>query len=321
MLIDILILLPLFFVIELIYFRIAKRYQIVDRPNDRSSHKHLTIRGGGILFPIAVLLFFSYTSINNLMIASGLLTVALLSFIDDIRSVSSNLRLLIQGLAVAVMLYSLFGVLDWYYLPICFILVIGVINAYNFMDGINGITVLYSIICISTLFWISEQLQFLQTSIFFLSLLSALLVFAFFNVRSLAKCFAGDVGSVSIAFIICFLVIELSLFTQWLWWILLLSIYGIDVVVTIICRLFRKEQLMKAHRSHFYQYLANEKKLSHIQVSLIYTFSQLILNIIVIYSYLKQLQYLPLITLFVFLTIYIIFRFRLEGRKRLFVTY
>jgi UDP-N-acetylmuramyl pentapeptide phosphotransferase/UDP-N-acetylglucosamine-1-phosphate transferase len=309
------------FISELVYFRIATKFQIVDRPNYRSSHNQVTIRGGGIIFPISVLLFLSPMDLNNVTFGVGLLIIAGFSFIDDVRNIDGKWRLLIQIIAVAISFFSFFNELAWYCLPAIIIMLVGILNAYNFMDGINGITVLYSLVCLCTLFWVNSQLETLQSTYFFLSILASLLVFAFFNVRKKARCFSGDVGSVSLAFIISYLLLKLILITQWPYWILLLGIYGIDSVFTIVCRIFRKESLMQAHRSHFYQYLVNEKSIEHVQVSIMYAFSQIVLNLIVIYAFCTQQIWLAMGSLFVFLMIYTIFRLRLEGHKRLFVTY
>jgi len=321
MLINFLFFLFAFLLLELSYFAIARKFEIVDRPNSRSSHQQVTIRGGGVIFPIAALFFVSYTSIDGVLLSCGICIISILSFVDDVQNIDSKLRLLLQGLAVAVMSYPIIQGFNWYWLPFFFILVLGVINAYNFMDGINGITVMYSLVSVGTLYCINKEIVILESNVFFLSILASLVVFAFFNVRKKAVCFAGDVGSISIAFIICYLLIKLVLATNWMWWILLLGVYGVDTVFTIICRIFRKESLMQAHRSHFYQYLANETGMGQLKVSLLYAIIQLMLNLTVVFSYLHDIQWLSLATLFVFINIYSIFRFRLEGSKRLFVSY
>jgi len=321
MLVDFLLLIIGAVVIELLYFYIAKRYQIVDRPNSRSSHKYVTIRGGGILFPIFALLFLSIADFNEINFGIGLFVISVLSFVDDVRSVDSKYRLIIQSLAVVFAFYSVVNELAWYWLPVLIVISVGIINAYNFMDGINGITVLYSLVNVITLFWISSNLTNLQSSSFFHSLLASLIVFAFFNVRAKARCFSGDIGSVSLAFIILYLMLKLIVITHWPYWILLLGVYGIDTIFTIVCRIFRKEPLMQAHRSHFYQYLVNEGKMKHVSVSMLYTTFQIVLNLISIYAFYTQQTWVAIITFFVFLFVYAIFRFQLEGHKRLFVSY
>lgn len=321
MLNNICLLLVSFFTLERLYFFIARRFHIVDRPNARSSHEYLTIRGGGIIFPIAGIIMLNYANLQEIIFGISLLLISCLSFVDDIKNISSGMRLVIQSIAVLGLVCSFISELNWIWLPVLFILTIGIINAYNFMDGINGITVLYSIVAMLSLYWIHHNVHILQSDLFFLSVTAALLVFAFFNVRKKAYCFAGDVGSVAIAFIICNLLLQLILFTKWPYWILLLGIYGLDTVFTICCRILRKEPLVEAHRSHFYQYLANEAKWSHLQVCSLYAGAQLLFNIVIIYAYLNH-RIAPIIfSLVGILIIYTIFRFWLEGRYRLFTAY
>ena len=189
------------------------------------------------------------------------------------------------------------------------------------MDGINGITAFYSIVTIGTLLWMNSfMIQFLPPFIF-ISLLAALSVFSFFNVRRKARCFAGDVGSVSMAFIICFWLLTLSIKTKNMLWILFLGVYGIDTVFTLCCRLMRREPLFKAHRSHFYQFLTNEGGWKHVSTSCLYASIQFFLNVLVIISYQKNISFLAIAGLFAILIIYIIFRLRLESKYRLFTSY
>lgn len=321
MLLKALFLIAGWFIGEFAYFKIAEHYAIVDKPNARSSHKHITIRGGGVIFPIAVLIGLPWHSITDIILGISLLLIALLSFTDDIRNIDSKLRLLIQSVAVAGMLFSVYESFSWGWLFVLFVLVTGIVNAYNFMDGINGITVLYSFVTLTSIYVVSKEVGSAIPDFLFLSMVTSLIVFAFFNFRRKAKCFSGDVGAVTLAFIFCYLIIALSVSTGWGWWIFFLGVYGIDAVFTIVCRIFRKESLLEAHRSHFYQYLANEAGWSHIKISLVFAFTQLILNLAVIYAYFNQAQWVAVTTLFGFLTIYSIFRLRLEGSKRLFVTY
>lgn len=312
----------LYILLEYFYFAVARKFQIVDKPNLRSSHQILTIRGGGIIFPIATLvplLFELYP--NWLIFAISLLLISVLSFIDDIKSLSSPFRLLIQSIAIVGLLFSLDVSLGWYLWILCFITIMGIINAYNFMDGINGITAIYSFVTIGSLLWTSHFISELLPDIFFISFIAATLVFSFFNVRKKAICFAGDVGSVSIAFIICLLLLKLMLNTGSIWWLGFLGIYGIDTLFTILCRIVRRESLMEAHRSHFYQWLANEAKWPHVKVSTLYAGLQLVVNGIAVYGYFAGQPWLVVVVLFVILLIYTIFRLRLEGRKRLLVKY
>lgn len=316
------LLLVLYMIFELVYFRVAGKYNIIDKPNHRSSHVSVTIRGGGIIFPISFLLPLVVSVYNDwIFISVGLVAISLISFFDDVITLNNKIRLLTQSMSVALLLWEAPDFSHVILLVSLFIVITGIINAYNFMDGINGITALYSIVTIGTLFWVSSSLVTIIPDIFFISLLASLLVFSYFNVRKKAKCFAGDVGSVSMAFIVCFLLLSLSIKTGSFIWILFLGIYGIDTVFTIICRLSRKESIFKAHRSHFYQFLANEYGLNPLVVSFGYAFSQLLLNCAVIFAYKADKLLIAGAGLFAFLLIYTIFRLRFEGRYRLFTTY
>lgn len=304
-------------VIELIYFKIADHFNIIDKPNARSSHQSITLRGGGIIFGISGLIFFIFSGFEYPYFITGLLAIATISFIDDILTLNNKIRLSIHLIAVLLMFYQwgLFE-LSWYWIPISLFLVIGTVNAYNFMDGINGITGSYSLLAISTLFYINNYVvQFTSNELLNIVGLS-LLVFNFFNFRKKAKCFAGDVGSVSVAFIVVFLIGQLILKTENYNYILLLFIYGLDAVVTIGFRIIRKENIFEAHRSHFYQYLANEKKMSHLVVSGLYFLVQLIINSLIIY-FVKDSYLLAAMLVLLSAVFFLIIRFKMEGKKRL----
>jgi UDP-N-acetylmuramyl pentapeptide phosphotransferase/UDP-N-acetylglucosamine-1-phosphate transferase len=308
------------FLIVNLYFRIAKRYNIIDRPNERSSHSKITIRGAGIIFPITFILtyLFSKDLLTYLPLLIGTFVISTVSFLDDVLTLNNKYRLPIHFISVALLLYqvNLFQLEPLYLIP-AFILVVGVINSYNFMDGINGIHALYSIVAFSTLYYISDNKIVLLPKLVFVSLIATLLVFTFFNLRKNARCFSGDVGSVSIAFIVSFLIIKLILKTDDFRWILLLSVYGIDSVATILLRIIRKDNIFMAHRSHFYQYLANDRKYSHTLISVIYALTQLVLNIFLLNGSIVVVVVSQLILMFT----YTILRLSMEGKYRLLKKY
>jgi UDP-N-acetylmuramyl pentapeptide phosphotransferase/UDP-N-acetylglucosamine-1-phosphate transferase len=154
---------------------------------------------------------------------------------------------------------------------------IGIINAYNFMDGINGITACYSLAVLALLFWVNNEVHFIDAD-FILYCIMAVAVFAFFNFRKKAKCFAGDVGSVSIAFIILFLLGLLMVKTGNVIYVLFLLVYGLDAIWTIVRRLMRKENIFEAHRTHLYQLMANEMGMNRLLISLSYGLLQLVIG-------------------------------------------
>ncbi|WP_276359538.1 glycosyltransferase family 4 protein [Daejeonella sp. H1SJ63] len=311
-----LIYLPLLYFCLLLYFRLAVHFQITDKPNHRSSHNQITIRGGGIVFPLALLLHFLLNGFDYPLFTSGLLLISLISFYDDLKPLANKLRLLVHLISVSLLFMQtdLMTYPLWIIIPV-YILVIGTINACNFMDGINGITGAYSLITILSLYFINEShISFIKSDWLMVSAL-ALLVFSFFNFRKKAKCFAGDVGSVSIAFIIIFFLLLLIIQSGDLKYIGLLLIYGLDTVSTIIFRLIRRENIFEAHRSHFYQYLANVKGWPHLQVSSLYMLVQGLVNLLIIYSDWDSLAFLVFILLSGLA--FVGMRFVVEGRERL----
>jgi len=259
------------FVAELAYFKLADYFDIIDRPNERSSHSRITLRGGGIIFYIGLLLYFLLNDFQYPWFFTGLTLIAGISFADDIRPQSSKLRLLVHFIAMVLMFYqwNLFS-LSWYFTIFALIFCTGILNAYNFMDGINGITGGYSLVVSVTLLYINQFQQSFVDPKFIYIVLLALLVFIFFNFRTKATCFAGDVGSVSIAFILVFLLGLLIIKTGDFSYLVLLSVYGVDTILTIIHRLILKENIALPHRKHAYQIMANELRIPHVVVSLIY---------------------------------------------------
>ena len=269
------IILVLLFVAELFYFRVADKCNIIDKPNERSSHSRITLRGGGIIFYFGALAYFLSNHWEYPWFMLALTLITFISFVDDIRSTSQGLRLVFHFTAMALMFYQwgLFS-LSWWWIIIALIICTGIINAYNFMDGINGITGGYSLVILGALAYINSEIATFVEPALINTVLCAVLVFCFFNFRKKAKCFAGDVGSVSIAFILLFLIGKLIIKTEDISWIILLSVYGVDSVLTIIHRLMLHENIGLPHRKHMYQLMANELKIPHVGVSLIYMGAQ-----------------------------------------------
>lgn len=312
-----LIIIVILFALELFYFKIADKYNIIDKPNHRSAHSEITLRGGGVIFPIAFLLyaasyFFRENSIlspqNYLIFGIGLLAICTISFIDDILDLSSKIRLVFHFLSVSLLLYFInaFQLLPIWAIPFLYILIIGILNAYNFMDGINGITGLYSLVILGSLLYVNQYVMEFTDINFIIYPLIACLVFLFFNFRKKAKCFMGDVGSMGIAFWIIALIGLLILKTENFKYLFFLTIYGVDVVFTILERLKLKENIFEAHRRHLYQLFANEKKVSHLIISSFYAMIQLLINVFLINSnfnllFISLIVLIPIIIIYLFL--------------------
>ena len=277
------------FLLEVLYFKVADRYNIVDKPNHRSAHTEITLRGGGIIFWLAALLYFAQHLQNNYFFFTGITLVSLVSFWDDIQSLSNKIRISVHFLAISLIFYDL-GVFDSVHLIgvlAAYIIAIGLINAYNFMDGINGITGLYTLVVMGALLYVNQKIQVFIDADFIQYAMMASLVFLFFNFRKKAKCFAGDVGSIAIAFWVIYLVLKLILVTNSLVWLLFLAVYGVETVCTILHRLYLKENIFEAHRMHLYQVLSNEYKIQHRWVAAFYALAQIIVSVLVIALYQK----------------------------------
>ena len=174
------------------------------------------------------------------------------------------------------------------------------------MDGINGITGGYSLVILVSLAYVNAEVISFTEQSFIYTMICSVLVFDFFNFRKRAKCFAGDVGSVSIAFVILFLIGSLIIKTENFGWLILLAVYGVDSVLTIVHRLMLHENIGLPHRKHLYQIMANELGIPHVVVSLVYMIAQII--IIIGYLYFQNYGYWYLLGCILLLSgIYIVF--------------
>lgn len=322
------VILVLLIVAELVYFRIADKFNIIDKPNNRSSHSKVVLRGGGIIFTLGAILWFVIISLASvipdlLQFATisvtqytpffiGLILVSGVSFVDDIHPLPDSLRLVVQFSAMFLMFWSL-NILHWnmwWVVILALIVCVGITNVYNFMDGINGITGGYSLAVLFPLLLL--QWQNPQDSSLVITTILADLVFCFFNFRpkNKAKCFAGDVGSISVAFIILFVIGKIIVSNGDITWLILLMVYGVDACLTIVHRIMLHENLGQAHRKHGYQLMANELNISHVVVSLIYLGLQLVISLGFIYLIPNTVvaHWIYLIIVLVLLTItYVIF--------------
>ena len=280
------VILLILIIIELIYFRIADKFNIIDKPNDRSSHTSIVLRGGGIIFLIGAWIWSAFFGFEYPWFLVGLTLVAGVSFVDDIHSLPDSVRLVAQFSAAAMAFYQL-GILHWsmwWIVLLALIVYVGATNVINFMDGINGITAGYSLAVLVPLALMNMQDGFVEQSLIVTTILAAL-VFCIFNFRpkGKAKCFAGDVGSIGIAFIMLFLLGNVIIKTGDITWLIFLLVYGVDGCLTIIHRIMLHENLGEAHRKHAYQIMANELKIGHVKVTLLYMAMQLAVSLGFVY--------------------------------------
>ena len=283
-------------VAELVYFKVADHFNIIDKPNERSSHSKVVPRGGGIIFSIALMIWMIWKMVNGEWVmvndhwplVVAVILAAGISFVDDIHSLPDSLRLVVQFAAMTMILWPVAMGTEfslWIRVAIlvaALIVAVGGTNIFNFMDGINGITGGYALAMVIPLFLLNQKYAFMEESLLVVMGLS-LVVFSFFNFRTKAKCFAGDVGSIGMAMFLVFCVSRLMYVTEDVTWIVLYLIYGVDGMMTILHRIMLHENLGQAHRKHAYQLMANELKMKHVVVSTVYMVLQLVVSLVAIY--------------------------------------
>ncbi len=295
--------------IELCYFLLADKFNIIDKPNERSSHSTVVLRGGGIIFLIGAWIWCAFFGSHYIWFMIALTIAAGVSFVDDIVSLPDSVRLVSQFCAMAMMFYQLnmmhFDM--WWMVVLALIVCVGASNVINFMDGINGITGGYAMASLIPLFILNRELAFIDESLIVVIALADL-VFCYFNFRPRrkAKCFAGDVGSMGIAFILLFMIGSLIMKTGDVTYLIFLLVYGVDGCMTICHRILLHENLGEAHRKHAYQILANELGLSHLVVATIYMSIQLLVSFGLIFLPINHWLYLIIVSIVLSAT-YLIF--------------
>ena len=277
---------------ELVYFKIADHVNIIDKPNERSSHSRIVLRGGGVIFTLSMIVWAALMMVQGqdimpyLPFLCGLILIAGVSLWDDVQSLPDSVRLVAQFAAMGLMFWSM-DILHWdmfWIIPVALIVCVGATNIINFMDGINGITAGYALAMLIPLLLLNKEYGFIEESYLVVAIIGVL-VFSIFNFRpkGKAKCFAGDVGSIGIAFIILFAAGRLIIQTGDLTYLILILIYGVDGVLTICHRIMLHENLGQAHRKHAYQLMCNELKIGHVKISLLYMVLQLAVSLGFIY--------------------------------------
>ena len=252
---------------------VGRRLDVVDRPNYRSSHENPTPRGGGVAISIAVVagvVFAGRAVVDRealVLLASGLVLGGVGIF-DDLRGLSVRFRLIAQAAVAAIaMMFGGLGLSDVEFLhglvisldglgPILVTLwLVGVTNAYNFMDGINGIAVLESIICASVFAILALRVDDPGGAALAVAVAGAALGFLPWNFPR-ASIFMGDSGSLAMGFLLGALSLRLVRSgVPALVIVLPLSPFLFDTSVTLIRRVLRRERITAPHRTHFYQRL------------------------------------------------------------------
>lgn len=292
----------------IIYLKMAEKWSIIDQPNSRSSHLVVTKRGGGIIYLIALVIYMISSNFNMPSIIICGLLLGIMGFIDDVKNLDFKIKLIFQCLTIGYFLSSgSYNGLEWYLLILMFFLIISSINILNFMDGINGLTILYSLSFLISFYIINAHIIAFTDSNFLLIVILSNLIIGYFNIRKKAVCFLGDVGAITMGFIYAVLTITLIVKTNSLSPLILFLVYFLDSGWTIVERLLAKENIFHPHRKHLYQLLVNEYKLSHLLVASIYFSIQALINITWLLNYEKDLSPIILISIFgIFSVVYLL---------------
>lgn len=305
--------------VSIAYLKIALKCNIIDKPNERSSHTKVTVRGGGIVFVVALILFAFWHNFQYPYFIAGTVALAIISFLDDIYTLSSKIRFPFQALAIALLLHEValpFSPIALYLFLL--LLGIGVVNMFNFMDGINGITGMYSVASLVGFYAINAQENIFNSEIICYTFI-AIGVFGFYNFRKKALFFAGDIGSIIIGMLIYFVGVYLAISLQSPLMFLAIFVYGADAGCTLLYRkFFTNESIFAPHRHHIYQKLVHIKKIPHLTVSGIYAAIQLVLNVVLFFTY--QLPIATQIMIFLvfmilFISGYVLLFKKLEGER------
>ena len=269
--------------LEILYFFVAKKFNIVDRPNRRSSHDRAVLLGGGVIFYLAVLFHALTQGMPYPNFILGLSALAVISYVDDLHPLPSWLRLFTQLAAVFVSFWFDIDTLQIWQILLFVVFFTGILNIYNFMDGINGMLAAYSFVVVGTLGYLDLfEHRFIELQLI-ATILISIIVFGFFNFRTKARCFSGDVGSISMGLIILFLIVRytqsVSLPGMNVSRLCFIIVFLADGGLTIAKRFLAGRNIFEAHREHAYETMVNDLKIPHLWVSSGYAALQLLINI------------------------------------------
>ena len=271
--------------LSFVYLKLAERFNIVDKPNERSSHTVPTIRGGGIIFLFAVWMFFITSNYQYPFLILGTTLIGLVSFLDDLFTLSSKLRLPFQFLAIILVIADLHLYNFPLWIPFLFIILgVGFINEFNFMDGINGITGFYSLAILIPMYFINYKTPVLREDLI-LYLGISVLVFGFYNFRKKARFFAGDIGSISMAIVLFFMSLILIFKLEAPIIGIIAIVYCADGTITLVYRKCIGENITEGHRHHLYQKMVDVYGFSHLAVSAFYAGVQLLVGYLIYKTY------------------------------------
>lgn len=238
------------------------------------------IAGAGVVFMAAMLASCLWYDFPSPWLAAVFFMMSAICLIDDFNPLPVAPRFVAQVITAAATLYaaSLYSLPLWAGIPLL-IAAVAYVNAYNFMDGINGMTALYSAVLLGFLLWVDLHMAWFAPPGAIIVMLMAIAVFAPLNVRPRAICFAGDVGSVTMGFFTLLLLCMLIMATGSAAWLAAVAVYGVDACCTIVYRAMLRQPLTQSHKLHLYQRLTHSWGIPAVAVSAIYAAVQLAIDL------------------------------------------
>ena len=233
----------------------SKRFnQFLDIPNQRSLHASPIPRLGGLAIIASITFSVSLYSPELLYLLPFLLVLSTLSFLDDLITIKPLIRLAVHFFTALTFLFTFDLLSNYLFFIILLFFLVWVINLYNFMDGSDGLAAGMSVIGFSCYAVLSIILGDLNFAILNIIIIAACTGFLFFNFPP-AKIFMGDTGSIPLGFLCGALGVIGWYKTLWPLWfpLVIFSPFILDSGVTLVKRVLKKESLLKAHRSHYYQ--------------------------------------------------------------------
>lgn len=269
---------------ELVYLRVGRQMGWVSIATPRSSHTEEKVIGGGWIFVLAVWLAACFVPGVSWEFVAAVTFLGAVSFADDLHSLPVFPRFIVQIAAVALMMYSRhygdFLSIGWLVLAGFF--AVATVNAFNFMDGINGITGYYAASILLPLIYLSNSGFYVAAPGLLGLCMTAVVVFCFFNCRKNALCFAGDVGAITMGLLVSCFILSVALATGRTEMAGFVAVYGVDTFCTLGRRILRHEKVTTPHRLHAYQLLSNELGFPQLWVGGTYAILQLVINIALI---------------------------------------
>lgn len=316
-----------------LYFPFAEKKGMLAGVNHRSSHTKPVITGAGFIFYISyvfyIISFVFSTWDAPWPLFIGISILAIVSFIDDLKDLWFFIRLVVQILAVTLMLYQIY--IEFSMEPFAMnaslliilaivgmIFSVGFVNLYNFMDGLNGMMVGITISALAIFALIDFFVVDFVDDLLLVYTAIPTLIFAFFNARRQAICFAGDVGAIVLGFVMVYMLVSLLMQTANVVYIFIFASIYLEAGMTVMQRLLAGQNIFKPHRIHMFQLLCNEHKHHHVKISAFYALNQLVFGAIIVtmnyYELNDLVQNLTVIGLFTVETIlYFIYKRKLMG--------